>query len=50
MWRIFFVRALFEYISSEVLNAGPLWMTDNYLEWLARLMNIAAPLYRALYS
>lgn len=29
--------ALFEYISGD-LRRGPRWMTDNYLEWLARLL------------
>ena len=31
------VGALFEYISGE-LARGPRWMTENYLEWLARLI------------
>jgi N-acetylglucosaminyldiphosphoundecaprenol N-acetyl-beta-D-mannosaminyltransferase len=29
--------ALFEYISGD-LRRGPQWMTDNYLEWLARMI------------
>lgn len=29
--------ALFEYISGD-LRRGPHWMTDNYLEWLARMI------------
>jgi N-acetylglucosaminyldiphosphoundecaprenol N-acetyl-beta-D-mannosaminyltransferase len=29
--------ALFEYLSGD-LKRGPRWMTDHYLEWLARLL------------
>jgi len=29
--------ALFEYLSGDLLR-GPRWMTENYLEWLARIM------------
>ncbi len=31
------VGALFEYLSGD-LRRGPAWMTDHYLEWLARLL------------
>ena len=29
--------ALFEYLSGD-LKRGPRWMTDHYLEWLARMI------------
>jgi len=29
--------ALFEYVAGD-LKRGPAWMTDHYLEWLARLL------------
>jgi len=31
------VGALFEYVAGE-LKRGPRWMTENYLEWLARMI------------
>jgi N-acetylglucosaminyldiphosphoundecaprenol N-acetyl-beta-D-mannosaminyltransferase len=33
----FSAGALFDYISGE-LRRGPRWMTDNGMEWLARLL------------
>jgi N-acetylglucosaminyldiphosphoundecaprenol N-acetyl-beta-D-mannosaminyltransferase len=31
------VGALFEYVAGD-LRRGPKWLTNNYLEWLARLL------------